>query len=187
LPRTLATVTFSQKVATTKEILQHRDYWLQQFKGVNDDHERPIPATVGWKIKLNTFGYQQGGGEGNSYCVGLGPESSSENGITFKAHVGRIRNSRYPSGAPGYVNCRVFYDEYQLERSIIDGSSKQDVLSWRSDLPFPLDNNHESFSLVVRTFDGDSRDIGSTKSEPFYDVIKEINRVVIRPKIPTNL
>jgi hypothetical protein len=50
-------------VAGSERITEHRDYALEQFKGVDADQDRAIAPPPGWKIDLNSLGNSQSDGD----------------------------------------------------------------------------------------------------------------------------
>lgn len=187
LPKQLATYTYSTVVGGSKRVVDPKEYWLDQFKGVDADQDRAIAPPPGWKIDLSTLNHSQGHGEGNSYCIGFSPQNKTEFGVTFRAHVGRIKNLKYPSGAPGYVNCRVTYTLYKDDPIDVAGPSGTGSVGWTADQIISLPENLKTLTLDVKTFDGIQRSHSGDGSGSYYKLYKEPTRLLIKPQVPTDL
>lgn len=160
---------------------------LGQFKAKNSRQYKVATPDNGWKWDLSKpLVKSQGQGE-SGRCEGVDMNNSSENGVSFFAHLDEIRNSRYPLGAPGYVSCALSGTVYRMEAATETVPLPSGVLSWVSDTPIPLPSNTDTLTLNVQTFDGRKRVINGTGTDQFFDVRREPRQLVVTPRVPEDL
>lgn len=160
---------------------------LGQFKAKNSRQYKVASPDNGWKWDLSKpLVKQQGSGEAGR-CEGVDMNQSSENGISFFAHLDEIKNSTYPFGAPGYVNCALAGTVYRMEPVTETTPSQNGTLSWIADKQITLPPNVDSLTLKVKTFDGRERVFTGTGSDQFFDVRREPQALVVTPKVPEDI
>lgn len=146
---------------------------------------RNITPPPGYKIDLATLSsHPVRDGGGGSYCIGFSDEGKTEQGVTYRAHVGRIRD---PLSKEGYVNCHVSYYIYKELQGTAVAPRTEGELHWNSDFKFDLAAGQTSFELIAKTFDGRERNISGTSTDKYFVVTQEPTRILITPKIPTDL
>lgn len=160
-------------------------YALPQFKGYDSDMLVSIPAPPGKEIDLATLTYSPISGEGRSYCIGFVPGQQTKFGITFQAHVGRIRQGG--SQRPGYINCQVTYEVTEALKASKSGKVIKGTVGWFEEIPIVFEEGMENYTLNIKTYDGRTRTFSSAGSDKFYRISSEPTRVVIMPKTPTDL
>lgn len=160
---------------------------LGQFKAKNNRQYKVASPDDGWKWDLSKpLVKRQGSGEAGS-CEGVDMNQSSENGISFFAHLDEIKNWRYPVGADGYVNCALAGTVYRMEQATETTPSKSGVLLWTADKEISLPPNTDALTLKVKTFDGRERVFTGTGSDQFFDVRREQQALVVTPKVPEDI
>lgn len=161
--------------------------WLPQFRGVNADIPQALQATPGWSIDLHTVNFVQGDGGGESSCTGLAGNEQNEKAPAFWAHVGRIGQQGLSSPRPGYVNCGVWYTEYQIDSNyVVDGpNASRSNFGW-SEVAMPKPDRLIDLTVSVWTFESPSPSTftASDASHDLYEVRFEPSRVVVLPKLP---
>lgn len=161
---------------------------LDQFKGRNQDQSRVIrPPEGDWRIDLNSLTHTQGEGEGNSYCIGFSPEGRSESGVTFRAHVGEIKNARYPRGADGYVSCSVAYTVVKDSTTQMQQIPMRGRISWREAKLIQVPPNMKTFVLEVQMFDGTKEYFLNDDQRKFVSVQKQPENLVVRAVVPAGI
>lgn len=160
---------------------------LGQFKAKNSRVYKVAHPDNGWKWDLSKpLKKQQGSGE-KGRCEGVDMNQSSENGISFFAHLDKITNKKYPLGAPGYVNCALTGTVYKMEPVTETTPSDGGTLSWIADKPIPLPPDTHSLKLTVKTFDGRKREFTGAGSDQFFDIRREPEVLVVTPKVPEDI
>lgn len=160
---------------------------LGQFKAKNSRQNKVASPDNGWKWDLSKpLEMQQGQGEAGR-CEGVDMNQSSENGISFIAHLDEIKNWSYPTGAPGYVNCALAGTVYRMEPVTETTPSQSGVLSWIADKQIALPPGTDALTLKVKTFDGRERVFTGTGSDQFFDIRREPLVLVVTPKVPEDI
>lgn len=112
---------------------------------------------------------------------------SSENGISFFAHLDEIKNVRNPRGAPGYVNCALAGTVYKMESVTETLPNQNGILSWTADKQITLPPDSDSFTLKVKTFDRRERVFNGTGSDQFFNIRREPQALVVTPTVPEDM
>lgn len=187
LPENMATyeVVGTRKFERRVEKAFTRD--LGQFKAKNSRQYKVASPDSGWKWDLSKpLVKQQGHGEAGR-CEGVDISQSSENGVSFFAHLDEIKNWNYPAGAPGYVNCALAGTVYKMEPVTENIPPQSGMLSWIADKQIVLPPNTDALTLKVKTFDGRERVFTGTGSDQFFDVRRESQVLIITPKVPEDI
>lgn len=159
---------------------------LGQFKAKNNRQYKIAKPDSGWKWDLSKplIKYQGKGESGR--CEGVDDNKTSENGVSFFAHLDEI-NKLGHAKKPGYVNCKLSGTLYRIVSKTEDFPKQSGSLSWIKDKAIALPVDMSSFDLKIITFDGRERLFKNPGADRFFDVKKNKSTLVITPKVPTDL
>ncbi|MBE7635681.1 hypothetical protein GUA87_02405 [Sneathiella sp. P13V-1] len=185
LPKILASFTLNGDRKYKTRIEREFTRNLGQFKASNRRIYKIAKPDKGWKWDLNqAFTKIQGQGE-SGRCEGVDMNQSTEDGVSFFAHLDRI--NKWNHQGPGYVNCSLKGKIYRVVSETDTFATQSGQLSWTQDKVLKLPSDFNKFQLNITKFDGVKRSFTNTGSDQFFGVQLQGDRILITPKIPKDI
>ena len=184
LPAQIGTYEVKIKRSVDKRVQKEWTVDLGQFKATNARVYKVAKPPAGWFWDLEKPSAKiQGNGEAGR-CEGVDLNGSSRDGLSFFAHLDQIKE--LTKRGPGYVDCSVTGTIYQMVKEDVINEAVTGQLNWLEDvsIPFPADMTAVDFKM--RTFDGRTVELGAAGSDQFFELIKEQNRLIIKPRVPSD-